>query len=119
MWHGVIGDDQFPLLIVQRRNQRSRGFHALVDDVESAAPQFAQKQGCVIFGVLNHQNAKRYAHLLSPYRRPFVEDQPVQSQLADGINELSKVDGLAYIAVCTQIVSTEAVLLFIRRGENY
>jgi hypothetical protein len=55
---------------------------------------------------------------LGAFGRGFVEDEPVEAELARGFHELIEVDGLANVAVGTQAVAIGAVLLFIGRGEN-
>src|ERR1700760_1587631 len=51
-------------------------------------------------------------------RWAFVEDQPIHSKLTRCLGKISKVDGLANVAVHTQLVAANNVALFIGGSEN-
>src|SRR5207237_1243897 len=48
-----------------------------------------------------------------------VEDEPVDPELAHGLDELAEVDRLADVAVRAQAVAGDDVLLFAGRGEDH
>jgi hypothetical protein len=113
MGHGKIGDYQVPGPRVQGEIQRIGKVHAFRYHVVAAAPQLSQKQRGIIFGVLNHQHAKRGLHLLPQGRRLFVKNQPVQSQLAHSLDKLVEVNGFTHVTVRAQAVPLETILLFV------
>jgi hypothetical protein len=51
-------------------------------------------------------------------RRPLVQDQPVKSQLPDGIHEMLKIERFADIAVGAQPVAVHDVLLLLGGSQN-
>src|SRR5579859_1940701 len=52
-------------------------------------------------------------------RRTLVENEPIQAQLANRFRELLEIHWLANIAVGAQVVTPDAIALFIGRGENH
>src|SRR5687768_9006145 len=53
-----------------------------------------------------------------PQRSGFVQQQPIQSELAHGFDELREIDRLADVAVCSQRIAVNEVL-FLFRGRQY
>jgi len=62
MGHAVIGEDDVPFLVRQRRPEGLRGVHPLERWLEAAAPQLAHEQQRVVLGILDDQDAERNAH---------------------------------------------------------
>ena len=95
----------------------------------AAVLKSAQQQSAVLLRVLDDQRAQRSGHLGLPIgmcaqprgrrrRRAFVEEQPVEPKLADGVDEFREIDGLAHVTVGAEAVALEAIPFLIGGGEN-
>src|ERR1700733_9148750 len=95
----------------------------------TAVVKSAQQQSAVLLRVFDNQRAQRSGHLGLPigiwakpqgtrFRRAFVEEQPVQAKLADGIDKFREIDGFAHVTVGAEAVALEAIPFLIGGGEN-
>src|SRR5688500_13501013 len=51
--------------------------------------------------------------------RNLVQDQPVQAKLAHGFGKSGKADGFPHVAIGTQAVAANEILLLIGRRQNH
>src|SRR5687768_701850 len=54
-----------------------------------------------------------------PQRSGFVQQQPIQTQLAHGLDELRKIDRLADVAVSAKRITVNKILFLFRRGQYH
>jgi len=127
--HGEIGDHAIPYAFAQRGVQAIGGIDALMGHLIAAVVKSAQQQSAILLGVLDNERAQRGGHLGLPIgirarpqrvrgRRAFVEEQPVKTELAYGVDEFGEIDGLAHVTIGAQAVALEAIPFLIGGGEN-
>ena len=56
--------------------------------------------------------------LLGLLRWGFVQDQPVESELSDGFDELVEIDGFANVAVYAEVVAFGEIAVLLGAGED-
>jgi len=95
------------------RRQPFRGSSRSGRHRETATPELAKEQPRVRLGVLDKEGMKTHGHRSPPRARwwRLIQDQPVESELLRRVDELCEVHGLANIAVSTQAIALDDVLL--------
>src|ERR1700687_1699740 len=116
--HGMVRDDDVPFLIESSRHAASR-VHALRVAFVPALPKKLEQECGIIFRVLDYQNSNRDSHLSSPRRRRLVQNQPIESKLADRFAKLVEVHWLANITVGANTITGDAILLFVRGCQDH
>ena len=61
--HGVIADDQVPLLLSQGRLHTGRAIHSFICHFIAAPAQLPNQQRGVVFRIFHHEQVKGQAHL--------------------------------------------------------
>jgi len=62
--HAVVGNDDVPRRLIERREHLLLGLDARVLHFVAAAPQFRQQQQHVVFAVLDEQHAQRFGRIV-------------------------------------------------------
>src|ERR1700730_3260032 len=99
----MVRDDDVPFF-VESFGQTTGRVHALRVDLIPALPKKQEQERGVVLRILNDQQSNSASHLASPWYR-FVQNQPIQTELRGGGDELIEVHRLAHITIRAQAIT--------------
>jgi hypothetical protein len=136
----VVRKDEIPRLTLEGGAHGAGGLYSFIERLKATPAKVANDEGDIIFRVFDNQKAERpapfgkgvtggfamtvvgfgYHKILDgPGGWRLIQDEPVESELASGLDKLLEIYGLTNIGVCAKGVAANDVFLLARRGEDH